>query len=420
MTVASERVAAGLVLRVLAPLAAGFFLSSFLRSLNAVLSPYLIAELDLSARALGLLTAVYFFTSAVFQAPLGLLMDRYGPRRVQGTLLALATVGTVMFALGHDLWVLVAGRAIMGIGAAGALMTSFQAVVLWFPPARWPALNGWVMAAGGLGALTASLPAALILHVINWRGLMLAAAAVSVGLCVAILAIVPEHETVRRPGLGEQLRSFGLIYRDRRFWRLAPVAMTISASNLAFSGLWAGPWLKDVGGFGPDGIAVSLLFLTALTTCGYVGTGAIASWLGRRGVRLTWVIGSAILASMLLQLPLLLPSTAGRWVVMFAIGAFNGASALSYPVLNAHFPPSLSGRVSTALNLCFFIGGFLIQYAIGAIVSLFPQIAPGTYPASAYQTAFGAMIAVEFLSWLWFLIPAKARASDAPAAAPET
>ncbi|HUZ74384.1 MAG TPA: MFS transporter [Stellaceae bacterium] len=420
MTVTSERIAGGLVLRVLLPLAAGFFLSSFFRSLNAVLSPYLIADLDLSARSLGLLTAVYFFTSAVFQAPLGLLMDRYGPRRVQSTLLAVAAVGTVMFALGHDTWVLVAGRAIMGIGAAGALMTSFQAVVLWFPRSRWPVLNGWVMAAGGLGALTASLPAALLLHVTTWRGLLLIAAAVSVGLCVAVLAIVPEHEESRPHGIGEQLRSLGRIYRDRLFWRLAPVAMTISASNLAFSGLWSGPWLKDVGGFGPDGIAVSLLFLTTFTTAGYVGTGAIASWLGRRGVRLTWVIGSAILASMLLQLPLLLPSTAGRWVVMFAIGAFNGASALSYPVLNAHFPASLSGRVSTALNFCFFVGGFLIQYAIGVIISLFPQTAPGTYPASAYQTAFGAMILIEFLSWLWFLIPAQPPISAGPAAAPET
>src|ERR1700733_8347380 len=164
---------AGLVARVLVPLGAAFLLSNFFRSLNAVLSPYLIADLHLTARSLGLITSVYFFTSAVFQAPLGLFMDRYGPRRVQGALMLLATAGVIVFALGRDPIVLILGRAIMGIGAAGALMTCFQAVVLWFPPARWPVLNGWVMAAGGLGGLMASVPAELVLHVTDWHGLML-------------------------------------------------------------------------------------------------------------------------------------------------------------------------------------------------------------------------------------------------------
>jgi MFS family permease len=84
MTVAAERrSAAGLIACVLAPLAAGFFLSNYYRAVNAILSPYLIADLHLTARSLGLITSVYFFTSALSQLPLGLLLDRYGPRRVQ-------------------------------------------------------------------------------------------------------------------------------------------------------------------------------------------------------------------------------------------------------------------------------------------------------------------------------------------------
>jgi predicted MFS family arabinose efflux permease len=408
MTTAVEGAFGGLVLRALVPLAAGFFLSNFYRSLNAVLSPYLIADLNLSAGSLGLLTSVYFFTSAVFQAPFGLLMDRYGPRRVQGTLMAVAAAGLVMFGLGSDDATLIAGRALMGIGASVALMTSFQAVVLWFPPVRWPSLNGWVMAAGGMGSLVASVPAALVLHLTNWRGLMLMTAAAAIAGSIAVFAIVPEPAaTGRRSSVGEQLRGFASIFRDRMFWRLAPVLMAASGSNLAFSGLWAGPWLKDVGGRGADGIALSLLVLTSLSVLGFLGTGNLASVLARRGLRLTQMIGGLMLLSILLQSPLLLPSVAGQWVVMFAIGAFSGAGVLVYPLLNAHFPPGLSGRVSTALNLFFFIGAFLIQYMMGAIIDLFPRVAPGTYPPLAYQTAFAAMILIEAAAWLWFLIPAK-------------
>ncbi len=358
MTAATESIAGSLVLRVMVPLGAGFFLSNLFRSLNAVISPYLIADLHLSAQALGLLVSMYFFTSAVFQAPLGLLMDRYGPRRVQGTLMVVATVGILMFGLSSNFAVMLAGRAIMGIGAAGALMTAFQAIVLWSAPLRWPSLNGWIMAAGGMGSLVATVPAALVLHLTSWRGLMLITAVASLAVGATIFALTPERTDAPRPGtVREQVAGLLSIYRDRLFWRLAPFSAAMAGCNFAFAGLWAGPWLKDVGGFGPDGIAVSLLFQTALVTVAYVVSGKVAAALMRRGVRLTRVIGAMMLLSMLMQLPLLLPSTAGRWVVMFAMGAFGGATALAYPVLNGHFPVRLSGRVSTALNLFVFVGG---------------------------------------------------------------
>jgi hypothetical protein len=102
-------------------------------------------------------------------------------------------------------------------------------------------------------------------------------------------------------------------------------------------------------------------------------------------------------------------------VVMGAIGAFSGLAALAYPVLNGHFPAGMSGRVNTAVNLFSFCGAFALQYAVGLIIDLFPQVAPGRYPAVAYQTAFGAMLLVEFLTWLWFLVPVHASRAAEPA-----
>jgi MFS family permease len=96
-------------------------------------------------------------------------------------------------------------------------------------------------------------------------------------------------------------------------------------------------------------------------------------------------------------------------VVMCGIGAFSGIAALAYPLLNAHFPPGMSGRVNTAVNLFFFCGAFAMQSMIGVVIGLFAQVAPGRYPPLAYQTAFAIMLLVEFLTWLWFLVPVRAR-----------
>jgi predicted MFS family arabinose efflux permease len=404
--------ARSVVARVLLPLCAGFFLSNYYRSVNAILAPYLMAELRLSAGSLGLITSIYFLTSAVFQAPLGLFMDRYGPRKVQGWMMLVATLGTLMFALSSDVGILALGRAIMGIGAAGALMTCFQAVVLWFPRERWPALNGWIMAAGGLGGFFASMPTALALHITDWHGLMLVTAALTGAVALAIFAIVPERRSdTPPPSFAEQIGGLASIYGDRLFWRLAPVAACASGSNLAFGGLWAGPWLKDVGGLGPDGIGLMLLCYSVLVIVGFVVSGNIAAFIVRRGMSLLRFVAILFILSIALQLPLLLPTAAGRWIVIVGVGAFTGITALCFPVLNEHFPPSMSGRVNTAMNLFYFCGAFALQGLVGTIIDFFPQRASGSYPAISYQTAFAAMLTVELLSWLWLLVPGRRRAA---------
>ncbi|HXP29564.1 MAG TPA: MFS transporter [Stellaceae bacterium] len=407
---AAEASAARLMLRVVAPLAAGFFLSNYYRSLNAILSPRLIADLGLSARDLGLLTSVYFFTAALVQVPLGLLMDRYGPRRVQGALMAIATLGLLMFALGETMGVLLLGRAIMGVGAAGALMICFQAIVLWFPASRWPSLNGLALTIGGLGALAASLPSELILGVTDWRGLLLGTAVASLAVSVWTLAAVPDRRAdAKRGSLAEQLSGLAAVLRDRLFWRVAPITGAVTGCSLSFQGLWSGPWLKDVGLLGSAGIATSLLVLTTLMTLSFAAIGAVADWLGRRGIALTKIVGIGVPLSLLCQLPLLLPSGAGRWIVMVGMGALGNVVTLSYPVLSNHVSPALSGRASTAMNLVVFVSAFAAQYALGAVIDLFPPVAPGSYPVAAYQVAFAGMILVETMAWLWFLIPMEKR-----------
>jgi len=143
--------------RVFAPFALGYYLSYVLRTVNAVIAPDLTRELALTGADLGLLTSTYFLTFAAFQLPLGMLLDRYGPRKVEAALLVLCALGAALFALGRDLLELGFARALIGVGVSACLMAGLKSFHQWFPPEQQPSLMGAIMVAGGALAFRAYL-----------------------------------------------------------------------------------------------------------------------------------------------------------------------------------------------------------------------------------------------------------------------
>ena len=389
-------------LRIFLPFAAGYFLSYAYRTINAVLSPHLAVDLGLNASDLGLLTSVYFLTFAAFQLPLGLLLDRFGPRRVEATLLLFAAAGAGLFAISDGSTELVIGRGLIGLGVSACLMASFKAFVLWFPPARLPAVNGWILAAGGLGALVATAPVEAALRVTGWRGLFAGLAILTVAVAAALWLAVPERSSHRTVGgWGEQRRGVVEIFRSPVFWRIAPTSVVSQASFLAIQGLWAGPWLRDVAGLDKTAAAGYLFWVAAAMVAGFLGMGQLAYRLSRRGVPPLVVAAGGMALFMLTQLALLL-KLEPLWPLWVVFGFFGTAGTLNYAILTQAFPPALAGRVNTALNLLVFVVAFAGQWGMGAIINQWP--APGGgYAEPGYQLAFGLALAGQWLTWVWLL-----------------
>ena len=184
---------ARLIVCVLLPFAAGYYLSYLFRTINALIADDLAAELNLTAADLGFLTSIYFLVFAAAQLPFGALLDRHGPKIIQSALLLLASAGALLFALADGLLGLVVGRALLGLGVALALMAGFKAIVVWFPPERVALANGWLVMLGALGAVTATAPAELVVNAIGWRGLFAVLAGLSALAALLVLFAVPER-----------------------------------------------------------------------------------------------------------------------------------------------------------------------------------------------------------------------------------
>lgn len=120
------------------PFAAGYYLAYLFRTINTLIAGPLGSDLGLGAADIGLLTSIYFLVVMAGQIPIGMLLDRYGPRRVQSLLLAVAAAGAALFGLSTGFVALLIARAMIGLGSAAALMSGLKMIVLWFPRERWP------------------------------------------------------------------------------------------------------------------------------------------------------------------------------------------------------------------------------------------------------------------------------------------
>lgn len=395
-----------MVLRLFVPFAAGYFLSYVYRTINAVLAPEIAHAVGVDASGLGLLTSTFFLAFAGAQLPLGVLLDRFGPRRVEASLLTVAALGVAVFAIGHTLAALTLGRALMGLGASACMMGAFKAFVQWFDVERLPLANGSLLACGASGALAATMPVQAALGLTNWRMIFIGLSVTTVSVALALLLLVPDHhESPAHTDIKNQILGIGAVFRDSFFWRVTPLAAVSQGTLLSVQGLWAGPWLRDVAHQTPSAVASHLGALAVATIVGFFVTGTTAQHLMRRGISQTVVIGIGMTLFTLTLAALAAGISQAPLVIWVAFGLFGSSSMLAYSALSSVFPRHLSGRANTALNLVAFIAAFAIQWGMGVIINLWRNPVGQTYGAQGYQVAFALVALLQITALAWFALP---------------
>jgi len=376
-----------------------YFLSYFFRSANAVIAPDLALELNLNASQLGLMTSLFFAAFAAVQLPLGLGLDRVGPRFVTSTLMLAGAAGSLIFASAQGFGILALGRALIGVGMAGILMGALKAFSQWYSPQRYPTLSGLLVGLGSAGALVAATPLAWLNAAVGWRMVFVVGAVLIVAAAVAI--IMGTRNTppgVVWSGRQADLRSLRVVFADGKFWRMALLVFFTNGTLLAFQGLWAGPYLNDV--YAVDAITRGnvLLLLSGGATAGFL----LSGWLsGRVGLANLVALGSAffVAAQVILALHPPLPWMAATGVLF---GLSGGLTIMLLAQPRYVFPVTMTGQATTAVNLFAIGGAALVQWWMGLIIGLFPA-AGVNYPPAAYSAALFASATGTALMLIFYL-----------------
>ena len=372
-----------------------FFYAWVLRVAPSVMVEELMRDFAVGAAVLGHLSAAYFYGYAGMQIPVGVLLDRFGPRRLM-TLAALTCAGgCILLATSTSLAAATAGRFLIGASAAFSLVGSMAVAGQWFRAERFAVLSGLAMAMGMAGGVFGQAPLRLAVEASDWRTTTLALATGGVALAFAAWATVRDKRR-GRGGLGEALHGLATVLRHRQTWLIALAGLGTSAPLLAFASLWGVPFLETAHGLTRTQAAT----LTSVVFVGW-GVGApMIGWLSDRlGRRKPPLVVGLLLQTAVLAALVYVPAlpVSGLALLCFLVGFSGSAQIVCFPLVRESHPVALSGTSIGFVNGMITGAGALFQPLVGLLLDFAwagrTALGARVYDASAYRLALASLIA---------------------------
>jgi MFS family permease len=398
-----------------------YIVAVFHRSSLGVAGVTAAERLGVGTALLAVLSVAQLAVYAGMQVPVGVLLDRFGSRRLLAAGGVLMLAGQLLFAFAGDIGTAIGARVLIGVGDAMTFISVLRIVAMWFPPSRNPLMVQLTGMVGQLGAVSSAIPLVFLLDHAGWTATFLAAAgtgAAAVLLVVSALRDAPEHalraelehdggdetehagwdEAERGERDGRRGRELGL----RRSWahpgtRLGLWTHFVTAfSGAVFALLWGYPFLTQGEGLAPG---VAALLLSLLTLGGIVLGPLVGHFCGRlpyhRSTLVLAIVGGSALAWTAV---LLWPGRAPIWLLVLLVLALavNGpGSMIGFDYARSFNPAARIGGATGIVNVGGFAASIVLIVAVGVVLDL-------RTPAGAAHPSLGAFrwaFAVQYLLW---------------------
>ncbi len=383
----------------------GFFISNLLRSITATLTPVLSKEFDLTAGNLGLLAGGYFLGFSLMQIPAGLLLDKYGPKKVVAYLLLIALVSTISFAFAKTFTGLLISRFFIGVGVAACLMGPLTGYRIWFEEKYQQRANSWMLMVASFGFVISTLPVQILLPMIGWRYIFLLISILILISIVLIYLFIPSWNNNVETQKKQKIGKLSDVWRNKFFISLMPLAFFNYGGVQAMQTLWAGPWMLNVTGYSPLESATGLFWINITMLFAFMVWGYILPKLSFYGIDSMKIVKYGLpLSYLVLFFIIIMGQKAGA--TMFTIYILSSiVLSLTQPAVALSFPQHLAGKSLTSFNVFIHSGTFFVQWGIGLMIDFCEDMGANTI--TSYKISFSIFLIICILSYIFFIIKNK-------------
>jgi sugar phosphate permease len=398
-------------------LAVAYFGAFFHRVCPSVVALDIQKDFGISAGLVGLLASAYFYSYAFIQFPAGLLSDSLGPRAAVSLFLLVGGVGSLLFGLAPDMPVAVLGRVMVGLGAGMIFAPTMKVVTQWFRTIEFARVNSIFLSVGGLGALFAAEPLAVLTGWIGWR---VSFELIGVGTLLFTLSVWflvrNRPQDLGWPSLAEIDPVYGKslpppqkiplwegarrVITEKYFWPVAIWNCLSMGCYFAFGGLWAGPYLVHVYGMSrAEAGGVLNMFAVGIVLGSPILAYASDRLLHTRKWMLTLgAVGLTVVLAVLLAFPVGL-SRLTLHLLFFCFAAFALApGVISITTTKELFPIEITGTSIGTMNLFPFLGGAVMQLLVGWMLDAYPKSEAGVYALDAYRAMLWVLMCAALVA----------------------
>lgn len=377
-------------------LAALFYCYGFFqRVAPSVMVGDLMRDFSVSAAVLGNLSAFYFYAYASVQLPVGVLVDRFGARRVLALAALACGAGSALFGMAANIEIAYLGRLLVGLGAAFTWVGALKLVSVWFPANRFAMVSGMTLMLGMGGGIGGQAPLAAFVEMVGWRESMMFAAVLAVALAIAIYAVVRDgpgdHGEGPQPGQSGILDGLKSALARPQTWFIGAFGLFMAAPMLSFGGLWGVPYLMASHQLGRAD--AGLLASTMLV--GWAIGAPVSGWLSDRlESRKPIMMGGALIALLTISATIYVPGIP-VWILrglLLVNGIAAGGMVVGFAAAREHNKPQAGGAALGLVNMLVMASGAIFQPLIGLLLDLFwdGTVLDGArvYDTQAYSWAF--------------------------------
>lgn len=392
-----------------------YMLVFFHRMAPAVVAADLMRTFGITGAALGSLAAMYFYVYTLMQIPAGILADTLGARITVATGNLVAGAGSILFGLADSFWAAAVGRGLVGLGVSVVFVALFKSNSVWFSERNYGLISGLTLLFGNIGAISSAGPLAALLDIYSWRTIFVAlgiGTMLLAGLTLLLVRNRPEdlgfpsvrqmegqasHQK-RQHHWSQQLRE---VVTTRAVWPAFWVNLGMVGSMLAFVGLWAIPYLRDIHGLDRPAAAVYTSTALAGFALGSLGAGWFSDRIGRRRlVIIVGTLGYAFTCAVFAFIPW--TSTLVGMVLFALLGYFSGGFIVTFAAAKEVVLPASAGMAVGLVNTGLFFGAACMQPLFGWAMDQSWQgaIVNGVrvYSAGDYRFGFLLMLGCALLA----------------------
>lgn len=348
-----------------------------LRISPSVMEAPLREHFNLSATGFGLLSAIYYYAYVPMQLPVGVMMDRYGPKLLLTLACLICVIGTFMFASTSMFWFAAMGRFLVGLGSAFAFVGVLKLATIWLPENKLALVSGMAAALGTIGAMIADNILGAFVIKMGWRQTLIITAFAGIILSVILWLFIRDKKsyqlryTAQHTGsistLKQSLQDLVIISKNKQIWINGLFGCLIYLPTTVFAELWGIPYLKNASGMTPAAadFANSLLFLGF--TIGAPLMGYFSDKIARRKLPMAvGAVGAAIIMTIILYVPGLDATRIN--VLLFLLGLFYSVQSIVFAVGRELSPGEAAGTAMAMTNMIVMLGAMFLQPLVGRLL----------------------------------------------------